>query len=90
MQPMGRVMLSSFPLLIALASLIYAGGWMFAAPSKALSVVNRVSSQVQRFDTNIFWRGLEPMRESGPVRVAFRFLGLALILLSLMRLREIA
>lgn len=83
-------MFSNFPLLIALASLIYAGAWMFAAPSRALSVINRVSSLVQRFDTNIFWRGPGPMRESGPLRVAFRFVGLALILLSLVRLREIA
>jgi hypothetical protein len=76
-------------ILVALATLIYAGAWMAAAPSKALTVVNRVSNEVGRFDRNIFWPGPEPLRESGAVRVAFRFMGLALILLSLMRLKEI-
>jgi hypothetical protein len=32
---------------------------------------------------------MEPMRESGLIRVAFRFVGLALILLSVIRLTEI-
>jgi hypothetical protein len=82
-------MFSSLIVLIALATLIYAGGWMFAAPSKALRVVNRVSDEVRRFDRNIFWQGMEPMRESAPVRVAFRFVGLGLILLSLIRLTQI-
>jgi hypothetical protein len=78
-----------YVILIALATLIYAGAWMFAAPSKALTVVNKVSNEVGRFDHNVFWQGMEPLRESGAVRVAFRFAGLALILLSLMRLKEI-
>jgi hypothetical protein len=76
-------------ILIALATLIYAGAWMFAAPSKALTVVNKVSNEVGQFDRNVFWQGMEPLRESGAVRVAFRFAGLALILLSLMRLKAI-
>jgi hypothetical protein len=76
-------------LLVALATLIYAGAWMCAAPSKALTLINRVSNEVGRFDRQTIWPGLEPVRESFPVRVAFRFLGLALILLSLMRLTEI-
>jgi hypothetical protein len=75
--------------LIALATLIYAGAWMFAAPSKALTVVNKVSSEVSRFDRQTVWPPMEPMRESGPIRVAFRFVGLALILLSVIRLTEI-
>jgi hypothetical protein len=82
-------MIGSLIILIGLATLIYAGGWMFAAPSKALMVVNKVSDEVRRFDRNIFWQGMEPMRESVPVRVAFRFVGLGLILLSLIRLSEI-
>jgi hypothetical protein len=76
-------------ILVALATLIYAGAWMAAAPSKALTVVNKVSNEVGRFDRNIFWQGSVPLRESGAVRVAFRFMGLALILLSVMRLKEI-
>jgi hypothetical protein len=79
-----------YMMLIALATLIYAGAWMLAAPSKALIVVNRVSNEVSRFDRNPFLPGMEPMRESGPTRIAFRFVGLALILLSLIRLTEIA
>jgi len=80
----------SYLLLIALATLIYAGVWMFAAPSKALMAVNRVSNEISRFDRTTMWLGMEPMRESIPVRLAFRFAGLALILLSVMRLTEIA
>ncbi len=76
-------------LLVALATLIYAGAWMFAAPSKALTAVNRVSNEISRFDRTTMWLGMEPMRESTPIRVAFRFVGLALILLSLMRLTQI-
>jgi hypothetical protein len=76
-------------MLISLATLIYAGAWMFAAPSKALIVVNRVSDEVSRFDRNTMVPGMGPMRESGPTRVAFRFVGLALILLSVIRLTEI-
>jgi hypothetical protein len=82
-------MLGSFPILIGLATLIYAGAWMIAAPSRALTVVNKVSSEVRRLDRNIFWQGPDPMRESGPIRAAFRIVGLALIFLSLMRLMEI-
>jgi hypothetical protein len=78
-----------YMILVALATLIYAGAWMAAAPSKALTVVNKVSNEVGRLDRNVFLPRAEPLRESGAVRVAFRFLGLALILLSLMRLREI-
>jgi hypothetical protein len=78
-----------FLLLIALATLIYAGGWMFAAPSKALTAVNRVSTEISRFDRTTMWLGMEPMRESTALRVAFRFVGLALILLSVIRLTEL-
>jgi hypothetical protein len=77
-------------MLIALATLIYAGAWMVAAPSKALSAVKTVSTEINRLDRTALWFRLEPMRESAPVRVAFRFAGLALILLSVMRLTEIA
>jgi hypothetical protein len=52
--------------------------------------VNRVSNEISRFDRTTMWLGMEPMRESIPVRLAFRFAGLALILLSVMRLTEIA
>ena len=77
-------------LLIALATLIYAGAWMFAAPSKALTAVNRVSNELSRYDRTTQWVGMEPVRESTLVRVAFRFAGLGLILLSVIRLTEIA
>ena len=79
-----------FLLLTALATLIYAGAWMFAAPSKALMVVQRASIEVSRFDRTALLPGVERMRECGPTRVAFRFVGLALILLSVIRLTEIA
>jgi len=62
--------------LIALATFIYAGAWMFAAPSKALLIVNKVAP--------------EPVPQSRLILVAFRYLGLALILLSILRLPEIA
>jgi hypothetical protein len=75
--------------LIALATLIYAGAWMFAAPSKALMAVNRVSDEISRYDRTTLWFENEPMRESTAIRVAFRFAGLVLILLSLIRLAEI-
>jgi hypothetical protein len=76
--------------LIALAMLIYAGAWMFAAPSKALMAVNRVSNEISRFDQTALSLGMEPVRESTAIRVAFRFAGLALILLSVIRLTEIS
>jgi hypothetical protein len=76
-------------LLVALATLIYAGAWMFAAPSKALTAVNRVSNEISRFDRTTMWLGMEPMPESTPIRVAFRFAGLILILLSLIRLTQL-
>ena len=79
----------TYMLLTALATLIYAGAWMAAAPSRALTVVNKVSTEVSRFDRNIFWQGPQPLPESGLVRVAFRFVGLALILLSVLRLKEL-
>ena len=82
-------MLKSIVILIGLATLIYAGVWMSAAPAKDLMVVNRVRNELGRFDRNILWEGLEPIRESGPMRVAFRFIGLALVLLSLIRVTEI-
>jgi hypothetical protein len=77
-------------LLIALATLIYAGAWMFAAPSKALTAVNRVSTEISRYDRTTMWVGMEPVPESTVVRVVFRFAGLGLILLSVIRLTEIA
>jgi hypothetical protein len=63
---------------------------MFAAPSKALTAVNRVSNELSRYDRTTQWVGMEPVRESTLVRVAFRFAGLGLILLSVIRLTEIA
>jgi hypothetical protein len=75
--------------LTALATLIYAGAWMFAAPTKALVAVNRVSNEISRFDQTTLSLGKEPVRESTWIRVAFRFVGLALILLSVMRLAQI-
>ena len=80
----------TYLMLIALATLIYAGAWMFAAPSKAVVAVNRVSSEISRYDRTTIWVGMEPVRESTAVRVAFRFLGLGLILLSVIRLTQIA
>jgi hypothetical protein len=76
-------------LLVALATLIYAGAWMFAAPSKALIAVNRVSNEINRYDRTTMWVGMEPMRESAVQRIVFRFLGLGLILLSVIRLTQI-
>jgi hypothetical protein len=76
-------------MLVALATLIYAGAWMFAAPSKALMTVNRVSNEISRFDRTTMWLGMAPMRESTPIRLGFRFVGLGLILLSVIRLTEI-
>ncbi len=76
-------------LLVALATLIYAGAWMFAAPSKALMTVNRVSTEINRFDRTTMWFWMEPIRESTPLRLVFRFIGLGLILLSIIRLTQI-
>jgi len=80
----------TYLMLIALATLIYAGAWMFAAPSRALTAVNRVSNEISRYDRTTQWVGMEPVRESTVVRLAFRFAGLGLILLSVIRLTEIA
>jgi hypothetical protein len=82
-------MLKSIVLLPGLTTLIYAGLWMAAAPSKALMLVNRVRSEVGQFDRNIFLERMATLRESAPIRVTLRFAGLALILLSLIRLTEI-
>jgi hypothetical protein len=78
-----------YPMLIALATLIYAGAWMFASPSKALTAVNRVANEISRFDRTTMWLGVQSIRESATVRVAFRFAGLGLILLCVIRLTEI-
>jgi hypothetical protein len=79
----------SYLMLMALATLIYAGAWMAAAPSKALSAVKVFSTQVNRFDTTTQLPGIEEIPESTSVLLAFRFLGLGLILLSLIRLIEL-
>jgi hypothetical protein len=75
--------------LTALATLIYAGAWMLAAPSKALMAVNRISNEISRFDQTTLSLGAEPVRESTAIRVAFRLAGLVLVLLSVMRLAQI-
>jgi hypothetical protein len=75
--------------LTALATVIYAGAWMFAAPSKALMAVNWISNEISRFDRTALSLEMEPISESKAIRAAFRFAGLALILLSVMRLAEI-
>lgn len=75
--------------LIALATLIYTGAWMFAAPSKVLTAVNRVSDEISRYDRTALWFGTAPMRESTILRMTFRLAGLALIFLSLIRLAQI-
>ena len=77
-------------MLIALASLIYAGTWMIAAPSKALMVVKSFSITLSRFEGTSGLPGIHTIRESTQVRVAFRLLGLALIVLSVNRLIELA
>jgi hypothetical protein len=77
-------------ILVALATLIYAGAWMFAAPSKALTAVNRVSTEISRFDQTMVRVAVDPLPECAPTRVAFRFVGLGLILLSVIRLSQIA
>jgi len=77
-------------MLIALASLIYAGTWMVVAPSKALVVVKSFSVRLSRFDSTSELLGIDRISESAQVRRAFRFLGLALIVLSVIRLIELA
>ena len=77
-------------MLIALASLIYAGTWMVVAPSKALVVVKSFSIRLSRFDSTNELLGIDTISESAQVRRAFRFLGLALIVLSVSRLIELA
>ena len=77
-------------MLIALASLIYAGTWMIVAPSRALTVVKSFSITLSRFEGTSELPGIHTIRESTQVRVAFRLLGLALIVLSVIRLIELA
>ena len=77
-------------MLIALASLIYAGTWMVVAPSKALVVVKSFSIRLSRFDSTSELLGIDRISESAQVRRAFRFLGLSLIVLSVIRLIELA
>ena len=77
-------------MLIALASLIYAGTWMIVAPSRALTVLKSFSFTLSRFEGTSELPGLHTIRESTQVRVAFRLLGLALIALSVNRLIELA
>ena len=77
-------------MLIALASLIYAGTWMVVAPSKALVVVKSFSIRLSRFDSTNELLGIDTISESAQVRRALRFLGLALIVLSVIRLIELA
>jgi hypothetical protein len=80
----------SFLMLVALATLIYAGVWMAAAPSRALVALKTFSDRIRQFDGVIQVPGVEAIQESTPVRTALRFLGLALILLSVIRLTELA
>jgi len=77
-------------MLIALASLIYAGTWMIVAPSRTLMVVKSFSITLSRFDGTSELPGIHTIRESTQVRVACRLLGLALIVLSMNRLVELA
>jgi hypothetical protein len=77
-------------MLIALASLIYAGTWMIVAPSRALMVVKSFSLTLSRFEGTSELPGIHTIRESTQVRVALRLLGLALIVLSANRLIELA
>jgi hypothetical protein len=77
-------------MLIALASLIYAGTWMILAPSRALMAVRSFSITLSRFEGTSELPGIHTIRESTQVRVAFRLLGLALIVLSVNRLIELA
>jgi hypothetical protein len=77
-------------MLIALASLIYAGTWMIVAPSRALRAVKSFSITLSRFEGTSDLPGIHTIHESTQVRVAFRLLGLALIVLSVNRLIELA
>ena len=77
-------------MLIALASLIYAGTWMIVAPSRALTVVKSFSITLSRFEGTSELPGIHTIRESTQVRAAFRLLGLALIVLSMNRLIQLA
>ena len=77
-------------MLIALASLIYAGTWMIVAPSRALTVVKNFSITLSRFEGTSELPGIHTIRESRQVRAAFRLLGLALIVLSVNRLIDLA
>jgi hypothetical protein len=77
-------------MLIALASLIYAGTWMMVAPSRALKAVKSFSITLSRFDGTSELPGIHMICESTQVRAAFRLLGLVLIVLSVNRLIELA
>jgi len=77
-------------MLIVLASLIYAGTWMIVAPSRALMVAKSFSITLSRFEGTSELPGIHTIRESTRVRMAFRFLRLALIVLSVNRLIELA
>ena len=77
-------------MLIALASLIYAGTWMIVAPSRTLMVVKGFSITLSRFEGTSELPGIHTIRESTQVLVALRLLGLALIVLSVNRLIELA
>jgi len=77
-------------MLMALASLIYAGTWMIVAPSRALLVAKSFSYTLSRFEGTSELPGIHTIRESPQVRLAFRLLGLALIVLSVHRLIDLA
>jgi hypothetical protein len=66
-------------MLIALASLIYAGTWMIVAPSRALVAAKGFSTTLSRFEGTSELPGIHTIRESTQVRVAFRLLGLRLL-----------
>jgi len=77
-------------MLIALGSLIYAGTWMIVAPSRALMAAKSVSIALSRFEGTSELPGIHTICKSTQVRVAFRLRGLALIVVSVNRLSELA
>ena len=77
-------------MLIALASLIYAGAWMMVAPSTALIAMKNISITVSGFDGTSELPGIHTIRESPQVRLALRLLGVVLIMLSINRLISLA
>jgi hypothetical protein len=78
-----------FLLLVALATIVYAGAWMIAAPAKTLHRLKLVSTGINRFESSNMFPTVDQIRESPVVLTAFRVAGFTLIVLSVIRLTEL-